>query len=226
MWLHFYLYDNSAYVFRWFRFSSPVTRNLNQIRESSAALKVDPCTSATWLTRLHEPGLDPHQHRFKFLNRSCRRWRALRIISSSSWPCFRKLACLHCTWSLSKCCQAQRLKKEIPQCSGLTQCVFYSRSQEIGYFLSRLLGAEGGLSHRWDGNLYEYLPPGLKEYKVPWMLSNKKQRMPNKSPVHFSLLQLESYFTFSLWLLWIPPAAGCAALENTPTPCISRLLIN
>lgn len=29
----------------------------------------------------------------------------------------------------------------------LTQCVFYSRSQEIGYFLSRLLGAEGGLSH-------------------------------------------------------------------------------
>lgn len=109
----------------------------------------------------------------------------------------------------------------------LTQCVFYSRSQEIGYFLSRLLGAEGGLSHLWDGNLYECLPPGLKgEYKVPWMLSNKKQRMPNKSPVHFSLLQLESYFTFSLWLLWIPPAAGCAALENTPTPCISLLLIN
>lgn len=59
------------------------------------------------------------------------------------------------------------------------------------------------------------------EYKMPWMRSNKKQGMPNKSPVHFSLLQLEFYFTFSVLMLWFPPASGCQALEeNTPTPCV------
>lgn len=97
----------------------------------------------------------------------------------------------NCTWSLSKSCQAQPLKREVPQCSGLTQCVFCPRSQEIGCFLSWLLGSAGGLSHLWNGNLYECLPPGLEgEYKVPWMLSNKKRRMPSKSPVHFSRLPL------------------------------------
>lgn len=49
MQLHFYLYDNIAYVFHCFQFLSPVMQNLNQVQESSTALKADPCTS----TQLH-----------------------------------------------------------------------------------------------------------------------------------------------------------------------------
>lgn len=153
---------------------------------------------ATWCHMAVGDQDEPSQHCLKHLNEHHRTWTSC-FSYSSFWPDFKKLACIHCTWSSSKHCQVGPLKTETLQCSGLLCVVVFVSSQGTGCFLFWLQRAEVTFSHLWKGNFSEYTSLGKGgEGDEAWMIISENWRRTNQNLVHSTTARVTSYLTSSL----------------------------